>query len=382
MYRNTYALINKDIIKENVEEIKSKYNTYKYYIGVVKNNAYSHGIDIIPSLINGGINYLAVSSLDEAMNIRATYKDIPILILEPIDLKFIDVAIKNKITITIESLDYLKELLAKKISKKLKVHFKIDSGMNRLGFKNKIEIEEAYALINEDKYLELEGIYTHFATAGRGDIYYNKQLEKVLYLLMGIDLKKIPIIHFDRSLTFVSHEKISCVNGIRLGVIMYGFSGSVKSNLTFKNKLKRKLLKREIDYISENDLNLKTAFSLYSSVIAIRKVDTGERVGYNASYIVDSPSFIATIAIGYADGVSKDYGYVVINNKRYPIVSDSMDMIMVKVDESVKVGDTVEIFGEKISINETKSRLKINGYHLFNMITSRVPRIYKEENKK
>lgn len=380
MYRNTYALIDKDIIKNNVKEITTKYNDYQYYIGVVKNNAYSHGIDIIPSLIEGGVNYLAVSSLDEAMKIRESYKNIPILILEPIDLKFIPVVQKNKITITVESLPYLEELLNSKINKNLKVHFKIDSGMNRLGFKEKKDIEEAYLLINKDKYLELEGIYTHFATAGRGDSFYKEQLDKVLYLLSGINLESVPIVHFDRSLTFVSHEKIKCVNGIRLGVIMYGFSGSVKPSLSFKSKLKRKLLKKPtFDFISENDLNLKTAFSLYSSVIAIRKVEALEHVGYNASYVMDSPGYIATIAIGYADGVTKDYREVAINNKRYEIVSDSMDMIMVKVDESVKVGDTVEIFGDNISINETKRRLKINGYHLFNMITSRVPRIYKEE---
>jgi len=78
MYRNTYALINKDIIRNNVKEITTKYNDYKYYIGVVKNNAYSHGIDVIPALIDSGINYLAVSSLDEAMAIRNDYKDIPV----------------------------------------------------------------------------------------------------------------------------------------------------------------------------------------------------------------------------------------------------------------------------------------------------------------
>lgn len=379
MYRNTYALINKDIIRNNVKEITTKYSDYDYYIGVVKNKAYSHGTQIVPSLIEGGVNYLAVSSLDEAMNIRAAYKDIPILILEPIELKYINVALKNKITITVESLTYLKELLDNKFKENLKVHFKIDSGMNRLGFKDKLELEEAYTLINKDKHLELEGVYTHFATGGRGDSFYKQQLEKVLYLLSGIDLKSIPIVHFDRSLTFVSHEKIPCVNGIRLGVIMYGFSGSVKPSTSFKSKLKNKLLKREIDFISENDLNLKTAFSLYSSVIAIRKVEAKERVGYNASYIMESSGYIATIAIGYADGVTKDYGYVVINGNRYEIVSDSMDMIMVKVDETIKVGDIVEIFGDNISINETKRRLNINGYHLFNMITSRVPRIYKEK---
>lgn len=382
MYRKTYALINKETLKNNVSEVKRKYPNYEYYFGVVKNNAYGHGDTVVSALLEGGINYLAVSSLDEAMNIRKFAKKIPILILEPISLEFIDVAVKNDITITVDNLEYVKSLTKLKLNQTLKVHFKIDSGMNRLGFKNRNDIKTSYELITKKENIFLEGIYTHFATSGRGDNYYDFQVNNVYNLIEDIDLDTIPIIHFDRSLTFVSHNKLKNVNGVRLGIVMYGFSGSVNPDTSFKGKLRK--LKKSLSgiktspYISVNNLNLKTAFSLYSSVISVRKVCMGEHVGYNATYVAPSDGYIATIAIGYADGVTKDFKYVYINNRKYEIVSDSMDMIMVFVDSNVKIGDKVEIFGDHIKIKEVTRLLNTNSYHLFNMITSRVPRIYEE----
>lgn len=386
MYRKTYVNINTTILENNIKNIRENYPDYKYYIGVVKNDAYHHGIDVIPSLIAGGINYLAVSSLDEAMEIRNKFKEIPILVLEPINIEFMSIALKNKITITVDSLDYLVALEKEKISGNLKIHLKIDSGMNRLGFKDKKELEEAYNLVENNDNLFLEGIYTHFATSGRGDIFYYEQLRKLNDLIDFMEIERIPIIHFDRSLTFVSHEKIPKANGIRLGIMMYGFSGSAVLNKNFKNwlrKLKRNLLgKSEANnYISQNNLNLKTAFSLYSEVISLRRVRVGEKVGYNASYEVLNDGFIATIAIGYADGVTKDYNFVYINNKPYEIVSDSMDMLMVLVDDSVKVGDTVEVIGDNNTIQMVARRLNTNGYHVFNNITPRVPRVYLDKKK-
>lgn len=383
MYRKTYVEINEDILKKNTEEIIKKYNTYQYYFGVVKNNAYHHGIKIVNSLIEGGVNYLAVSSLEEAIEIRKYNVEIPILVLEPIDLEFVDDAINNKVTLTIESLEYLKALNEIKLPYKLNVHLKIDSGMNRLGFKKRNEVTTAVSMINENKNIFLEGIYSHFATSGIQDVFYDKQVEAFLELTKDIVLKDIPIVHLDRSLTFVSHKKLPFVNGVRLGIVLYGFNGSRKASRGLKAKLrkfKRNLYLKQ-HHISEtyleNDLDVHTAFALYSTVFSLRKVMPGEVVGYNASFKVKKEGYIATIPVGYADGVTKEFGFVAIHNKRYPIVGDAMDMIMALVDESVKCKDKVEIFGNTISIREVSNRLGINAYHLFNQISHRVPRIHK-----
>lgn len=382
MYRKTYAKIDGNILEENVKEIKKKYNAYEYYIGVVKNNAYGHGMKVVQNLIRGGINYLAVSSLEEALMVRKYTTDTPILVLEPIPLDFVDDAINSKITLTIESVDYLKNLNKIDLPYELKIHLKLDTGMNRLGIKTSKEVKEAVKIISKNDRLFLEGIYTHFATTGVNDFYYDRQVEKFLDLTSEIDISSIPIVHLDRSLTFVSHEKLAFANGVRLGISMYGFSGSRTLGSGFKaalRKIKRNryLKKYHISpTILENDLKLKTAFSLYSSVMSLRKVQKGEVVGYNASYQVKEEGMIATIPIGFADGVTKEFGYVAIRNKKYPIVADAMDMIMVLVDNDVKIKDKVEIFGDTITINEAKRKLNTNAQHLFNRITTRVPRVH------
>ena len=138
MYRKTYANIYLNNIKDNVNKIIEKYNDYKYYIGVVKNNAYGHGIESIKYMIKGGINYLAVSSLEEALKVRELDKKIPVLILEPITLDGINIAKENNLTITIDNKEYFNKLLNNKI--KIKFHLKIDSGMNRFGLKDKNEL--------------------------------------------------------------------------------------------------------------------------------------------------------------------------------------------------------------------------------------------------
>lgn len=384
MYRKTYAKIDGKILEENVREIKKKYNEYTYYIGVVKNNAYGHGMKVVQNLIRGGINYLAVSSLEEALQIRKFTLDIPILVLEPISLEFIDDAISNKITLTVESLDYLKSLYKLDLPYEVKVHLKLDTGMNRLGMKTNKEVKEAVKIISKNENIFLEGIYTHFATTGVQDFYYDRQVAKFLELTNEIDLSTIPIVHLDRSLTFVTHEKLTFANGVRLGIALFGFSGSRKLGTGLKGtlrNLKRKMFIKKYHIsptILENDLKLSTAFSLYSEVMSIRKVTKGEVVGYNASYQVKEDGFIATIPIGFADGVTKEFGFVAIRKKKYPIVADAMDMIMVLVDEAVKGQDKVEIFGDTISIGETKSRLNTNAQHLFTQITTRVPRVHVE----
>ncbi len=385
MYRKTYAIIDEDKLKNNIKEIKAKYDNYKYYIGVVKNNAYNHGIKIINSLIEGGINYLAVSSLEEALDARKYNSKIPILCLEVIDLDYIYDCINNNVTITVESLEYLEKLNKIKLDFPIKIHLKLNTGMNRLGISEVKEVNKCVSIISENKKLILEGIYTHFATSGISDKYYDDQMKKFQELTKDIDLTTIPIVHLGRSLTLVNHDKPDFVNGIRLGIIMYGFSQSIKEDTSLRGKLraiKRKKLIKKFNisktYLT-NDLNLKTAFSLYSNVMTIKKVKNKEFVGYGANFFADRDIKVAIIPIGYADGVTIKYKNVSIKGKKYQIIADSMDMLMVKVDNTVKIGDKVEIFGENISIREASRNNGCNSYRLFNMITNRVPRIYKKD---
>ena len=375
MYRNTYALIDTKKIYENVKYIVNNYQ-YDYYIGIVKNNAYNHGIETINSMIKGGINYLAVSSLDEALQIRKLYAKIPILVLEPIDLRYIDQCDYYNISITVESLKYVQGLSEIKLNKGINVHLKVDSGMNRLGFNNAIELKQAYELIKNKDKLNLEGIYSHFATSGLNDKYYNLQIETFEKITNDIDLSKVPIVHLDRSITLVNKERIPFCNACRFGMLMYGISGK-KPTLGKKQKVKafiKKILGKETKYPKELPLN--TAFELHTEVMSLRTVKTGEYIGYG-TYKASEDMNIATLPIGYADGVDVSFKYVWINGNYCEILADTMDMIMVRVSSKVKIGDKVEIIGKNIPFLKVCENTRLNSYHLFNKITSRVTRKYK-----
>ncbi|MDO5569691.1 MAG: alanine racemase [bacterium] len=379
MYRNTYVEINTNTLSNNIKQIKQRYNNYQYYIGVVKANAYGHGIYIVNDLIKSGINYLAVSSLEEALAIRTYNKTIPILVLEPVSANNVDIVSASNITLTIDSYNHYQEL--KQSKKPLTIHIKLNTGMNRLGIKTKDELDKI--LSNKDKNITIEGIYTHLATTGINDYYYDLQIKNFNDFIKDIDISKIPIIHVGRSVTLVNHEKLPSVNGIRLGIIMYGFNQSISIGsgiMASIRKLKRqyRLKKYKISPSTlSNDLTLKTAFAFYTEVISITKVKKGEFVGYGATYIAKEDITVGILPCGYADGIDKNMKEVVINNKRYPIIGDiCMDMTIIKIDNDVILHDKVEIFGNVISIREVSNKLNINAYRLFTSITTRVPRVY------
>lgn len=380
MYRNTYVEINNNKLKNNIKEIKNKYNNYKYYIGVVKAGCYGHGNYIVNDLIEAGINYLAVSSLEEALSIRGYNKEIPILCLEIIDTKYLNIVLDNNITLTIDSLDYTNKLINNENLDKLKVHLKLDTGMNRLGIKNIDEVDKVIKLLTDNN-IYLEGIYTHFSTSGINDIYYEKQLNKFKELTSNIDLNKIDIVHLDRSITLVHHNKIPFATGVRLGIIMYGFNQNINPPSGLR-KIKRNILNKIRGVkpaILENDLKLDTAFTLYTEVMAIKKVNKGEIVGYGSNYIAKKDMFIGVLPIGYIDKSLPFVKYVSINNKRYPVVGEiCMDMTLVEVDSSIKVGDKVELFGDTIKIKEVTRELNTNAYHLLTSVGVRVPRVYSD----
>lgn len=387
MYRKTYVEVNLDNLSYNIKNIINTYNNYDYYIGVIKGNAYGHGSYIVNTLVKSGVNYIAVSSLEEVIDVRKWNKEIPILCLQPINLEYLDVCIENSVTLTINDYDYYKELKSKKIKDKIKVHIKIDSGMSRLGFKDKNQVKEVYEnLINNDNII-LEGIYTHLATTGVYDKVWDNQIDSFKEITSLIDLTKIPIVHVGKSNTIVTHTKIPFTNGIRLGMIMYGFS-QLPPKITNKLRLlKRNYIAKKLkisETIKDKEPDLKPTFSLYSNVIQINVIKQGDHVGYGITYTAVKDTKIAVVEIGYGDGLSlKNTGrYVSINNKKYKIVgSINMGMITVEVDDTVKKGDKVTILGNDISIKEVSNYIGTTSYQLITSINPNVPRIYIKNGK-
>lgn len=388
MIRETFVQINEDVLNNNVKDIIKNYSNYKYFIGIVKNNAYHHGWHIANSLIDGGINYLAVATAEEAISIRKYNNDVPILCLEPISLDNIDKVIDNKITLTVDNLNYVKYLANKTEGNKINIHIKIDSGMNRLGFTKPEDLTSAIDLIKSHDDLFLEGIYTHLATSGVLDKIYDNQITKFLEITKDVNLSEVPMVHVGRSLTMVQHDKPDFCNTIRVGIAMYGFSQSKSKNtsLSIMEKLKELKHKRTkakyniSDTHLSNNLDLNTAMSLYSVIISKRAVKVGDFVGYGATYKIENDGYIYTIPIGFADGVNCDFKKVSINNIKCNIVADSMDMIMVFSKNEFEIGTKVEIFGQEITIRDVCNTLGINAYKLFNRITNRITYVHKYKN--
>ena len=350
MYRNTYVELNLDNLKYNVEKLVKRYDDYKYHFGVVKADCYGHNdIRVVKTIIDAGCNYLAVATLDEALEIRKEITDIPILCLGIIDIKYLDICIKNNITITVNNLEYLSKIKFK--DNRLKVHIKINTGMNRLGVNNKQEFNTMYNIIKESVYLE--GIYTDIYDPCDNDKTLN-QWNRFEEITSDIDLNDTLIVHVGASEATEYYEKREYANGCRLGISMYGL----------------------IDY---KDMDFKSTFSLYSEVIQINTVNN-ETVGYNGNYKVNGTEKIAVVAIGYADGIiRKNTGRnVYINDKPYKIVGNiCMDMLFVKVDDTVKVGDKVTIIKDIDHIKEIANHLDTITYEVICSIGKRVPRVFK-----
>lgn len=371
MYRKTYLEVDCDALEKNIENICDVYKDYKYYFGVVKGNAYGHGVECIKYLIKGGINYLAVSSLEEALEIRSIDKKIPVLIMEPIIYEGIEEASKNNITITVDDVEYFKRLLKDNI--KIKFHLKIDSGMNRFGVKARKDAKYIYE--NSSEQVFLEGIFTHLSI-GLGSV-FNKQIENFKNITGDIDLSKVPIVHLDRSLTLEQHEKIDFANGVRLGLIMYGFNKR-KYIPSKKRQIVNMLMGRKSTFVPSK-LSLSMMTKLMTNVIEIKKVNRGEVVGYTGMDNDNQEKVVAILPIGFADFAYINPGMEVsINDKRYKVVVVNMDVCMVEVDNDVKLLDSVEIFGDNISIREVSDKIGVNVYKILLSVTDRVPRVYKK----
>ena len=345
MIRKTYELINLKKLENNIRTIVNSSNNYKYHIAVVKANCYGLGIKCVKSILLGGANYLAVSSLEEALKIRKI-TNTRILVLEPIDIKYIDKAHQNNITLTISSLDYLEKIKDKCFT----CHLKINTGMNRLGIKNKEELNEVYKIIKNSN-ITIEGIYTHIYKSSDKAL-TEKQFKRFENITKDIDLNEFEIVHIPNSETITNYKKKDYVNGCRMGIIMYGFS---------------------------NNLNLESVFTLKSRIIEIKHIKKDDTVGYDGNYKATKDELIGIIPIGYADGIiRKNTGrYVYINNKQYQIVGNiCMDMLFVLIDENVKLNDEVLIIKDNNHINEIANHLDTINYEVMCSISNRVNRKY------
>lgn len=356
IYRPSWAEIRLDHMLHNYK-LAASYAKDKIIIPVIKANAYGHGdLEVMRYLKKHGVKVFAVSLLEEAIRLRKKDQEIEILMLGPITKNQLKIAKKYDIEVTIYDQAILEDIL--KTAYRLNCHLKVDTGMSRYGITETLNVLHAIKQLQAHQTIHLKGIYTHFATANEQNEHYFMQL-KTMENWIGALEKKPEMIHMSNSASiFYQEQKIPFSTHARLGISLYGHT------------------------LDELKLDLKEAMVLKSKIITIKTLKKGDKVGYGATYEVkEDQENIGIIPIGYADGFLRKnkHGYVEIKGKKYKLVGIiCMDACFIKIDDTIKVGDVVTLFGGLISTSEVAKRCQTIPYEILTSISNRIPRIYIE----
>ena len=358
-YRPTWAEINLDHLWHNYQIAQNEIK-HKTVIPVIKANAYGHGAkEVFIFLYKKGVRFFAVSLLEEALDLKSIYQDVSILMMGPILESDLAIASTNQIEFTVYDQHIYEAVI--KSDFELTCHLKIDTGMSRYGMVEPKIIIDAIENLQAKKHIKLKGVYTHFATANENEAFYNMQANRFIEIINRLKVRPEMIHVSNSSSTFKYEKNYDFTTHVRLGISLYGLS------------------------LDTPKPNIIPVMSLKSKIVQIKQLNKGESVGYGASYHARAHEYIAILPIGYADGFIRKNktGYVEINKKEYKIVGIiCMDACFIRVDETVKIGDTATLFGGLITIDDIAHRLKTINYEIVTSISYRVPRIMVEGVKK
>lgn len=346
MFRKSYISVNLDNLKHNIDYLKE--HSKKNIMAVLKADAYGMVDQIIgKELEEIGVDFFAVSSLEEAIHLRNSGINGKVLILGYVsDFELIK---QYDFSIVTVSKDFVLNNLNS--LKGIKIHIKVNTGMNRIGILPNEAQEVLELLVNAGA--EVEGIMTHYyAALNKEDT--DKQFEIFKNCVNSLKYK-FKYIHASASDATIHHQDDLC-NYCRVGIAMYGYGSK----------------------------ELKECVELKSRVIDVKKVNKGEGISYSHNYISDGEGYILTIPIGYADGfargnTNKD---VYIEGEVGEIVGNvCMDMLMIHTHKYHPVNSEVELYGEHISIEKRAAALNTITYELLTSLSERITRLYIKDNK-
>lgn len=365
----TFAEINLDAIDNNLSELKARMKEGVKTMAVVKADAYGHGAERVSLHIENRVDYFAVATVEEAVELRHAGIKKPILILSYTLPAAYGELIDNDITATIYNYDEAAALseIALAKGKKVRVHIAVDTGMGRIGFAPNEESADIVKKISELEGITLEGLFSHYACADcadKADANAQTKLFDAFTQLLEKKNVNIPIKHICNSAGTMDFDKQ--YDMCRIGIALYGLYPS--------------------DEMDKSKITLTPAMQVKSHVIHINQVEKGTKIGYGHIYEAPASRKIATVSIGYADGFNRcltNCGYVLINGKKAAVVGKvCMDMIMVDITdiENVSVGDIAVILGssgsENISAEALGEMAHSFNYEVVCNFMPRVKRIY------
>lgn len=366
--RPTFLEVNLTQLKKNLQNIRK--HTKTKIMAMVKANAYGHGIDGVAPFIESDTDYFGVALVEEGIHLRKLGIKKPILVAGGTLIEQLPLFFEYDLTLTASSPDLLTatDHLASSTGKHIKVHLKIDTGMERVGV-HEYEAEEFIKhSLARSQFVVVEGIYTHLAnseslSAGKDGFVESKlQLERFQEVVRFYEKNNLPMPmrHVCNSGGILNLPEAH-FDMVRPGVLLYGVYPA-----------------RDI----EKKIDVKPALTWKSKVAYSKVTQPGRSISYGSLYQVEgSPKRIVTVPCGYADGYFRrmtNQARVLINGKKYPQVGRiCMDQFMVNVEEDdVKVGDEVILFGDGIRAEDLADWCGTNEYEVMTNISARVPRVY------
>lgn len=332
-------------IEYNIKKI-CEFVPKEKFMAIIKADAYGHGATKIYEIcIKNEIKWFGVATYKEAVQLYKKNKNTNILILAPVEKKYFKLLSEYGIHFTVSSFDDIEYINTNNL--KCNIHLAYDTGMGRIGF-NGSEIKKAIELSKP------KGIFTHLSVSESDDDYTKKQIEKFNNIALSSNIEIKHALNSYGSIKYA--HKYSQYDLYRIGIMLYG---------------------------GDETGMFKQALSFYSRVSYVKKLEKDSFIGYGNTYKAKTGDYIATVSVGYADGIRRNYskyGKVYINGNYYKIIGNiCMDQFMVSVDKNVKIGDKVEIIGEHITLNEIAKNISSISYEVLCSVGKRVYRKYKGE---
>lgn len=369
-YDRTYALIDLGAVRHNITAERERVGESVKIMAVIKANAYGHGDIEVAEALDDLVDAYGVAIPEEALRLRKNGVKKMLLILGYSGRDWFEDIIREEISQTVYSYSMAKQLsdIAANMGETAKIHIKIDTGMSRIGFmpvKDNIDVIRA---ISELPGIQIEGAFTHFARADEETSEAAREpYEKFMIFLGELENRgvHIPIRHAANSASIIQFPE-SRLDMVRSGITTYGLYPSEK--------------------VSRDILHIIPALQWKSQVSFVKRIHPGTSVGYGGTFTASRETVVATIPVGYADGVKRDLsgkGHVLIRGQYAPIIGKiCMDQFMVDVTEidDISEGDTVTLIGtdgeHKISVEEVAELSHSFNYEYVCGISARVPRKY------
>jgi alanine racemase len=359
--RPNWAEIDLDALRHNAR-ILAAHVAPARLVGVIKAGAYGHGaLEVAQTLEKlPAVAMLGVASVDEARLLRESGITAPILLLSAILPEEAPAVVRLNLTATVWTPEVALALnyAAQAENQRAPVHFKVDTGMSRLGV-NWCQASQAFQEVASQPHLEITGLYTHFACADEDDDLTAIQLQRFHEFCAEIPLQNAVLRHTSNSAGALRYPEAH-FDLVRPGIAMYGAHPCAELG---------------------PELDLRPVMTWKARITALKKVVRGQSVSYGATWSAPRDSEIAVVPVGYADGYLRtlsNRGEVYLNGSRCPVVGRvTMDQIMVDVTGvSSQIGDEVTLFGQNLPVEEVAAQVQTISYELLCAVSGRVPRVY------